>query len=76
MEEKQIKNENEHTYDNGFHPKQVVLNENYIFYNRRLSFRIASKIIVFSLDYGWLYRNGGWASKSPAKKTKEKSKEH
>ena len=24
------KNENQHTYDNGFHPKEVILKENYL----------------------------------------------
>ncbi len=74
MEEKQIKNENEHTYDNGFHPKQVVLNENYIFYNRRLSFRIASKIIVFFTRL-WLVVPKWWMGlKITGKENKRKVK--
>lgn len=40
-------NENEHTYDNGFHPKEVVLKENYHFYNRNFFFRIVEKTLIF-----------------------------
>ncbi len=31
-----MQNENEHTYDNGFHPKEVHLKENYKFYNQNI----------------------------------------
>lgn len=39
--------ENVHTYDNGFHPKEVILDENYKFYNRNFFFRLWSKIVIY-----------------------------
>ncbi len=42
-----MEKENEHTYDNGFHPKEVVLKENYKFYNQNIFFRFASKLTVW-----------------------------
>lgn len=43
--EKEI-SENEHTYDNGFHPRKVTLKNNYKFYNRSLIFRFFAFIFV------------------------------
>lgn len=37
-----MQNENEHTYDNGFHPKEVHLKENYKFYNQNIFFRLTA----------------------------------
>lgn len=45
--------ENQHTYDNGFHPKKVVLKENYKFYNNSFFFRFFSKLIVYFTRF-WL----------------------
>ena len=42
-----MNDENKHTYDNGFHPREVKLKENYKFYNRTILFRFFSAIIVF-----------------------------
>lgn len=42
-----MENENKHTYDNGFHPKEVVLDKNYKFYNRSFIFRLGSKLILY-----------------------------
>ena len=39
-----MQNENEHTYDNGFHPKEVHLKENYKFYNQNIFFRFFSML--------------------------------
>ena len=39
-----MQNENEHTYDNGFHPKEVHLKPNYPFYNRNIFFWLLSFI--------------------------------
>ncbi|MDE6407050.1 MAG: 1-acyl-sn-glycerol-3-phosphate acyltransferase [Anaeroplasmataceae bacterium] len=39
-----MQNENEHTYDNGFHPKEVHLKAKYKFYNQNIFFRF----------FGWL----------------------
>ncbi len=40
-------NENEHTYDNGFHPHEVHLKDNYKFYRKDLYFRIIRCILVY-----------------------------
>lgn len=42
-----MEKENEHTYDNGFHPKEVVLKENYKFYNQNIFFRFISELTVW-----------------------------
>ena len=39
-----MQNENEHTYDNGFHPKEVHLKENYKLYNQNMFFRFFSML--------------------------------
>lgn len=41
-----MQNENEHTYDNGFHPKEVKLKENYVFYNQNIFFRFFSYLLI------------------------------
>ena len=41
-------NENEHTYDNGFHPKEVHLKPNYNLYRKSLGFKIWNKIVIYS----------------------------
>lgn len=46
MDDKQKVNENEHTYDNGFHPKEVVLKENYKLYRYGFLYKIAHFFIV------------------------------
>ncbi len=48
-----MQNENEHTYDNGFHPKEVVLKPNYKFYNRNPFFLFFAWIILW-LTRLWL----------------------
>lgn len=48
-----MQNENEHTYDNGFHPKEVILKKNYRFYNRSWYFLIA-KLFVKAFTRFWL----------------------
>ena len=46
-------NENIHTYDNGFHPKEVKLKDNYKFYNKNIIFRFFSRITA-TLANVWL----------------------
>lgn len=48
-----MENENQHTYDNGFHPKEVVLKKNYKFYNHSWYFRIAARITIWFTRF-WL----------------------
>lgn len=42
-----MQNENEHTYDNGWRPKEVKLKPNYKFYNRNIFFIFFSQVILF-----------------------------
>lgn len=44
-ETKQV-NENEHTYDNGFHPKEVHLKKDYVLYRKSLPYKIWNKMII------------------------------
>lgn len=39
-------NENIHTYDNGFHPKEVKLKDNYNFYRKSIGYKIWNRILV------------------------------
>lgn len=45
MENKPV-NENEHTYDNGFHPKEVHLDADYKLYRKSIGFKIWNKIVI------------------------------
>lgn len=53
MNENKPNAENQHTYDNGFHPKEVKLDENYKFYNRSIGFKILAKILIWFTRF-WL----------------------
>jgi len=44
--EKETVNENVHTYDNGFHPKEVKLKDDYKLYRRGIFFRIGRKLLI------------------------------
>ena len=51
MEEKEIEKtqeqlDNEYQYDNGFHPKEVVLKPNYVFYPRNIFYAILRRFTV------------------------------
>ncbi len=45
--EKETPNENEHTYDNGFHPKEVHLKDDYNLYRKSLGYKIWNKILIY-----------------------------
>ncbi len=61
--------ENEHTYDNGFHPKEVHLKENYKFYNQNVFFRLFSVIVIYlSAFFIFLFRKPLWGYKITGKK--------
>lgn len=47
MENKTPENENIHTYDNGFHPKEVKLDKDYKLYRYGFFFRLWNKIVIF-----------------------------
>ncbi len=44
-------NENEHTYDNGFHPKEVHLKDNYNLYRTSIGYKIWNKINIFAFKF-------------------------
>lgn len=48
-----MQDENQHSYDNGFHPKEVTLKKNYKFYNRSLIFRFF-RFIARTTNRFWL----------------------
>ena len=50
-----MQNENEHTYDNGFHPKEVHLKENYKFYNQNIFFRFFQCLQNGSHEFGLFF---------------------
>lgn len=54
MENKDSNNENVHTYDNGHYPKEVILKENYAFYNRSFLFKFAAKTILYLTRF-WIF---------------------
>ena len=61
--------ENEHTYDNGFHPKEVHLKDNYKFYNRNIFFRLFSSAIIYLTAFFLLFiRKPLWGYKVVGKK--------
>ncbi len=63
------KNENQHTYDNGFHPKKVTLKPNYKFYNRSFIFIFVSVIIVtISTFVEWIIKHCFYGFKTTGKK--------
>lgn len=49
-----MENENQHTYDNGFHPKEVKLKEDYLFYNTHFWFRFLAYIVKVVSRF-WLF---------------------
>ncbi len=67
MENKNTTNENVHTYDNGFHPKEVKLKENYKFYRHGFFFKLLNKtailltqaVLMFPKLFVWGYRVKG-----------------
>ena len=72
MEEKEIEKtqeqlDNEYQYDNGFHPKEVVLKPNYVFYPRNIFYAILRRFTVllskfiffFPKFFVWGYRLKG-----------------
>ncbi len=42
-----MENENQHTYDNGFHPRKVTLKKDYCFYNNHFFFRVMAWIVIY-----------------------------
>lgn len=44
-----------HTYDNGFHPKEVKLREKYKFYHHNWPFRIWTRIVVYFIAFVYFF---------------------
>lgn len=69
-----MQNENEHTYDNGFHPKDVKLKPNYKFYNYNIFFRILSWIVLMLTRFFLLFPKFFMGFKIVGKKNRKKVK--
>lgn len=68
-------NENVHTYDNGFHPKEVKLKEDYKLYRRGIFFRIGRKLLIaFFVVVLWFAKTFVWGYKVKGKKNLKKIK--
>ncbi|MBQ9124280.1 MAG: 1-acyl-sn-glycerol-3-phosphate acyltransferase [Acholeplasmatales bacterium] len=75
MEEKQKVNENEHTYDNGFHPKEVKLKENYKLYRYGFFYNIAHFIVISLTKFFLIFpKIFVWGFKTKGKKYKKHMK--
>lgn len=69
------KKENIHTYDNGFHPKEVKLKENYKFYPRGIIYRFISRLIILLFVFiMFIPKFLIWAYKVKGKKNLKKQK--
>ncbi len=69
-------NENEHTYDNGFHPKEVHLKPNYNLYRKSLGFKIWNKIVIYSFVlFMFIPKYIFWGIRVKGKKNKKNIKE-
>ncbi|MGM9970741.1 MAG: lysophospholipid acyltransferase family protein [Anaeroplasma sp.] len=65
-------NENVHTYDNGFHPKEVHLKENYKLYRKGIFFKIFNKIIIYLFKFLLFFpKKFVWGFKVIGKKNKK-----
>lgn len=75
MENKEIINENEHTYDNGFHPKEVKLTEKFKFYRHGFFFKIINKLAIWGTKFVLFFpRIFVWGYKIKGKKNLKKQK--
>ncbi len=73
--DKEIINENEHTYDNGFHPKEVHLKSNYNLYRKSIGFKIWNKIIIYCFIFFMLIpKYIFWGVRVKGKKNKKNIK--
>lgn len=69
-----MQNENQHTYDNGFHPKEVKLKDNYKFYNRNIFFVIFSRLMVWFTRLCMIFPRLFIGVKTKGRKNKRKVK--
>ncbi len=73
MENKE--NENVHTYDNGFHPKEVKLKENYKFYRHGFFFRFINRLFIMLTKFIFIFPNlFVWGYKIKGRKNLRKQK--
>ncbi len=77
MEDKKIEqtNENEHTYDNGFHPKEVHLKDNYNLYRTSLGFKIWNRFLIYLFKFLFFFPKFiFWGVRIKGKKNKKNLK--
>jgi len=68
----ELNEENKHTYDNGFHPKEVKLDENYKLYRTNLFFRFRSKLAILICKFIFFFpKTLVWGFKVKGKKNKK-----
>lgn len=67
-----MQDENKHTYDNGFHPKEVTLKENYNFYNRHFWFSLLQLLTKIFTRFWLLFPKFWLGYKVIGKKNKRK----
>ncbi len=75
MEENNIKNENEHTYDNGLRPKEVILPDDYPLYQKGFRYKLINRLIIglfiailfFPKAFVWGYKVNGRKNKKHLK---------
>jgi len=69
--------ENIHTYDNGFHPKEVKLKDNYKFYRKGIVIRSITRLLVWLVKLIIIIPNFFvWGFKVKGKKNLKKSMEN
>ena len=69
------KNENQHTYDNGFHPKEVILKENFKFYLNNIFFKFFSTLLILITKFFLFFpKHLVWGFKIIGKKNKKYAK--
>ncbi|MBQ9900586.1 MAG: 1-acyl-sn-glycerol-3-phosphate acyltransferase [Acholeplasmatales bacterium] len=77
MDEKQNEtvNENEHSYDNGFHPKEVHLKPNYKLYRKSIWYKIWNKTLVYICKFLFFFpKFFVWGVRVKGKKNKKNIK--
>ena len=60
IKEEKNNNENTHTYDNGFHPKEVILKPDYVFYHHGFWFWLINKITVYVSSFFLFFPKFFW----------------
>lgn len=75
MEQQTNPEENKHTYDNGFHPKEVNLKETYTFYHHGFFFRLLNIATILITQFFFLFaKTLVWGYRVKGRKNLKKTK--